>query len=94
MDSRYKNPRKRKIKKPILDSIRKFRSDISRVLAYIEMFSGQNKWMDVDKVSIELDYCRKQLDAIIDAMNREYGPAEENRAKEIREMIDYNRKRR
>ena len=91
MDPRYNNPRKRKIKKPILDMIWKFRSDISRVLAYIGMFSGQNKWMDVDKVRIELDYCRKQLDRIIEAMDMEYGPAEEKRAEKIMEMIVYNR---
>lgn len=93
MNPRYNNPRKRKIKKHILDRIWKFKSDISRVLAYISMFSGQNKWMDVDKVRLELDYCRKQLDAIIDAFDEEYGPAQEERAVEIMERIAYNRDR-
>ncbi len=93
MDSRYGNPRKRKIKKHILDRIWKFRSDISRALAYIGMFSGHNRWMDVDKVRIELEYCRDQLNGIIDAMDREYGSTEEERAREIREMIEYNRER-
>ncbi len=93
MYTRYRNPRKRKIKKPILDKIRIFRSNISRILAYIGMFSGQNKWMDVDKVREELDYCRKQLDDIIAAMDREYGPPDEERAKEIHELVVYNRER-
>lgn len=93
MNSRYKNPRKRKIKKHILDKIRIFRSNISRILAYIGMFSGQNKWMDVDKVREELDYCRKQLDDIIASLDKEYGLPSNERAEEIRKLVAYNRER-
>lgn len=73
--------------------IRIFHSNISRALAYINMFSGQNKWMDVDKVREELAYCRNQLDCIIRAMDAEYGPPDEERAEEIHRLLVYNRER-
>lgn len=91
MHPRYKNQRKRKIKNPIMEKINFFRDNMMRALAYIGMYAGSNKWMDVDKVRVELEYCREQLDDVIAAIDNEYGPPTPEKADDLRERLVYIR---